>query len=61
MSYRPTPMERAFEMAKSGQCKSVDEIRKRLKQEGYSVTQITGRSLLKQLGELIRASQSSVS
>ena len=46
-------MERAFELAKSGDCSSVAEIKKRLKAERYSLEQITGRSLSKQLGALI--------
>jgi hypothetical protein len=52
-----TPLERAFELAKSGSYLSTDEIRKKLKQEGYSVSQFTGRALFKQLRELINKAQ----
>jgi hypothetical protein len=48
-------MERAFQLAKSGDCRSVDEIRKKLIQEGYYAMQITGKSLLRQLQALISA------
>jgi hypothetical protein len=52
-----TTLERAFALAKSGECTSVQAIRKRLIQEGYSVTQITGQALSKQLLALMRAAQ----
>ena len=53
MDSRPTELERAFQLAMSGDCRSVDEIRKKLSQEGYYATQITGKSLLRQLQALI--------
>lgn len=49
-----TALERAFELANSGSCESVADIKKALKTEGYSDQQITGRTLGKQLTELIR-------
>jgi hypothetical protein len=55
MDSRPTELERAFHLAMSGDCRSVDEIRKKLSQEGYYATQITGKSLLRQLQALIAA------
>jgi hypothetical protein len=55
MDPRATELERAFQLAKSGECRSVDEIRKKLNQEGYYGTQVTGRSLLRQLQALISA------
>jgi arginine repressor len=54
MDYDITPLERAFQLAKSGNCLSVDEIKKRLRAEGFSVAQVTGRTLSKQLNELIK-------
>jgi hypothetical protein len=45
-------------IAESGSCKSLDEIKKQLKREGYSVDQITGGSLLKQLQELFKSAKS---
>jgi hypothetical protein len=55
MDSRTTELERAFQLAMSGDCRSVDEIRKKLSQEGYYATQITGKSLLRQLQALIAA------
>jgi hypothetical protein len=51
-----TALERAFELAKSGDCASVADLRKRLKGEGYSLQKIVGRSLSRQLEMLIKAS-----
>jgi hypothetical protein len=55
MDYNVTALERAFQLAKSGECASVGELRKRLKEEGYSVQKIVGRSLSRQLEALIKA------
>jgi hypothetical protein len=49
-----TPLERAFELAKSGRMATIDDIKKSLKREGYSTDQLTGRGLSKQLSALIR-------
>jgi hypothetical protein len=59
MDYRATALERAFEMARSGKFATVADIKKQLNVEGFSVAQVTGRILQKQLKELIRASQQS--
>jgi hypothetical protein len=50
-----TELERAFQLAKSGDCRSVDEIRKKLSSEGYYATQVTGKGLLRQLQAIIAA------
>ena len=50
-----TALERAFQLAKSGDCASVADLRKRLKSEGYSLQKIVGRSLSRQLETLIKA------
>ncbi len=55
MQNRLTTLERAFELARSGDCRSTDEIRKRLNAEGYSGQQVTGPTLLRQLRELCAA------
>jgi hypothetical protein len=55
MDSRATELERGFQLAESGDCRSVDEIRRKLIQEGYYATQITGKSLLRQLQALISA------
>lgn len=52
MSRHPTPIERAFELARSGQHATVDEIRQRMKREGLDHAQVAGPVLLKQLRTL---------
>lgn len=54
MTDRPTALERAFEFAASGAYRSVDEIRARLKREGFDVAQPTGRTLTNQLRHHIK-------
>jgi hypothetical protein len=53
MDRNPTAMERAFELAKSGACTSVDDIKRCLRLEGFAISQIIGSSLNKQLRALI--------
>jgi hypothetical protein len=54
MDYDTSALERAFELARSGRCKSVQEIRTVLKSEGYWVSQIEGKFLSAQLRTLIK-------
>ena len=56
MESKVTAIERAFQLARSGQMATVDDIRKRLKQEGYDerVMLDGGRSLTAQLRGLIK-------
>ncbi len=49
-----TPLERAFELARSGRFETARDIRTALDGEGYSVAQITGRTLTVQLSEEIQ-------
>jgi len=55
MQANTTAIERAFELAKSGQCVSVAEIKRRLRAEGYSAGHIEGRQLHDQLRTAINA------
>lgn len=57
MDHHLTALERAFELAKSGSCESVNDIKRRLIAERYSVEQITGRKLGNQLRALIAAAR----
>ncbi len=57
MDYRRTPIERAFELARSGDYSSVSDIRRMLVVEGYELYQITGPSLLSQLRKLIQSAR----
>jgi len=52
-----TALERAFQLARSGDYPSVPDIKKQLSTEGYSAAQITGGTLLRQLLALIRDSR----
>ena len=48
-----TQLERAFQLAHSGQCKTTADIELRLKAEGYSTNQVIGPTLMKQLRAVI--------
>jgi hypothetical protein len=52
-----TALERAFQLAKSGAYTSIPAIKEQLKAEGFSVAQIIGKTLTKQLNVLIKAAQ----
>jgi hypothetical protein len=52
-----TSLERAFELARSGRCATIDEIKQRLKAELYDQHMIEGRSLRSQLRALIAKSK----
>ena len=49
-----TALERAFQLARSGDYASVVDIKKQLSTEGYSANQVTGATLMKQLLTLIK-------
>jgi hypothetical protein len=46
-------LERAFALARSGACTSVDDVKRCLRLEGYPVRQIVGSTLARQLRTLI--------
>jgi hypothetical protein len=48
-----TALQRAFELAQSGKCASIEDIRRMLRSEGLSAAQIEGPLLRKQLRDLI--------
>jgi hypothetical protein len=52
MPFRPTTLERAFSLARSGEYASLTEIRAQLNAEGYAAGQLEGPQLLKQLRTL---------
>jgi len=58
MDHSVTALERAFQIAKSGDCKSVADLKNRLRKERHSLNTITGRTLIKQLEALIKAARS---
>jgi len=49
-----TALERAFELAKSGQFTSVSEVKMAVSKEGYQTSQMEGPMLSKQLRELVK-------
>jgi hypothetical protein len=55
MDPNKTTIQRAFELARSGEFKRIDDIRRQLKDEGYNHDLIVGRSLLAQLRTLMAA------
>ena len=55
MFSRPTALERAFELAKSGTVASVAEIVKILQRDGYGGEQVSGPVLKRQLNGLIQS------
>lgn len=50
------PVERAFELAREGECKDLPELERRLKREGYSAVSqhLAGRSIRSQINQLLR-------
>ena len=48
-----TVLERAFQLARSGACRNVSEIKRKLSSEGYQADAVTGGALLKQLRGII--------
>jgi hypothetical protein len=57
MDHSVTALECAFQIAKSGDCKSVSDLKKQLLKEHYSLNKIIGRTLFKQLEALIKAAR----
>jgi len=53
MPFKLTALERAFELAKSGNCATVEEIKVALRAEGFSTEQIIGHSLVRQLRSMM--------
>jgi len=57
MNSRPTTLERAFALAKSGEYQGMADIRLQLKAEGYTLSQLEGRTLTRQLQALCVAAR----
>lgn len=54
MDGRISQLERAFELASSGRCASVADIKRKLREEGYMDDQVEGPSLFGQLNSLMK-------
>jgi hypothetical protein len=59
MTFQPTTLERAFELARTGKCSGIVEIRTQLRAEGYGLGQLEGPILMRQLQEICVASRKS--
>jgi hypothetical protein len=57
MNPNVSALERAFQMASSGQYATVAEIRMALTKEGYSASQLEGPELTKQLQSIIKTAR----
>jgi hypothetical protein len=57
MTFRPTTLERAFELARTGEYAGVAEITKQLRAEGFATSQLTGATLLRQLRGLCQTAR----
>jgi hypothetical protein len=53
---RISQLERAFELARSGRCATVADIKRKLREEGYQDDQVEGPLLFGQLNSLMRKS-----
>jgi hypothetical protein len=53
---RMTVLERAFQLARSGECRNVTAVRKRLIMEGYANvhSQLSGRGLVNQIHDICK-------
>jgi len=47
-----SPLERAFDLARTGEYRNVTEIKRVLVAEGYTIHQITGPTLVRQLNDI---------
>jgi hypothetical protein len=57
MDHRMTPLERAFQLARSGRVAGLRDIVNALRGEGYSADQIQGPILRRQLADLMKAAR----
>lgn len=54
MTMHKTTLERAFEIARAGACETVEDIRRQLTREGFDRHQVEGRTLTRQLMDILR-------
>ena len=57
MEANVSALERAFQLARSGQVIDVKDIKAQLKREGYDLGQITGSVLIRQLQRIMKAAR----
>jgi hypothetical protein len=49
-----TALERAFQLARSGDCETIDKLKAKLRDEGFDQWVLVGPSLMNRLGTLMR-------
>ncbi len=54
MEHNLTTIERAFQLAETRKCTTIEELRKVLRAEGHSLNALVGRALNKQLRDLMK-------
>lgn len=59
MEIRVSQLERAFELARSGRCTTVADIKRKLREEGYQDDQVEGPLLFGQLNSLMKSASHS--
>lgn len=47
MEFRPNTIERAYQLAQSGECTTIEEIKAVLRKEGYSASQLASAPTLR--------------
>lgn len=57
MNHEKTTLERAFELARSGECPTIKAIRVRVRAEGFAGEQLYGPALVRQLRQLCRSAR----
>jgi hypothetical protein len=57
MNQSQSELERAFELARSGNFTTVDGIRRHLRRERYSGDQLMGKALMTQLQDMMKAAR----
>ena len=60
MEFRPTPLERAFQLARTGEFAGLGAVLDRLRAEGFSVIQIEGPLLKRQIRDLCATSRAAL-
>lgn len=58
LNFRQTALERAFEIARSGECETVEDIRRQLIRERHNQFQLAGPCLTRQLLDVMRGALS---
>ncbi len=57
MDQNKSPLERAFELARTGSYRTVSDVKRAVAAEGYAMGQFEGRTLARQLGDIIKAAR----